>query len=188
MADDSQEVADIIDALGATPSPLAVYQATRNYDTRYLASAAASEAKAGGGGGSQSVRVVGPCHFDYTDFPTEDTELVVFTPDAGDFILKGFIDTQTAVNFADSGGIDFSLGEDPDFNAAVRPGTFWGFTGNSIADLTSAPVASDNIDDAIAYVGYKSTGAPLKIRAQSVLDETAGEMDLYFLVATPTAP
>ncbi len=183
---ESQEVFDILDGL-TSPTADEVYTDVREYDTRDVLAAVGATAKVPGGG-SQSVRVVGPCHFDYTDFPTEDTELVVFTPDAGDFILKGFIDTQTAVNFADSGGIDFSLGEDPDFNAAVRPGTFWGFTGNSIADLTSAPVASDNIDDAIAYVGYKSTGAPLKIRAQSVLDETAGEMDLYFLVATPTAP
>ncbi len=50
MADDSQEVADIIDGLGEAPAPLEVYNATRDYDTRYLASAGAAAAAAGGGG------------------------------------------------------------------------------------------------------------------------------------------
>ncbi len=55
MADDSQEVADIIDGLGEAPAPLEVYNATRDYDTRYLASAGAAAAAAGGGGGSQPI-------------------------------------------------------------------------------------------------------------------------------------
>ncbi len=67
MADDSQEVADIIDGLGDAPAPLEVYNATRDYDTRYLASAGAAAAAAGGSGGSQpgAVRIIGPVAIAY---------------------------------------------------------------------------------------------------------------------------
>ncbi len=141
-----------------------------------------------GGGGSQTVRLLGPFHFDYTDFPVDDTELVIFTPNAGDYILRGLLDQASAITFQDSGGVDFAIGETPDFNNATVPGTFWGIVGNAVASDLSQNLDSDSSDAAIFLFSYVSTGAPLKIRAQSLLNPTAGEMDLYFLVATPTAP
>lgn len=57
--DYSQAVADILDALGDSPTPDEAYHATRNYDERYIAAAlAASVAAAGGGGGSQPFEFV----------------------------------------------------------------------------------------------------------------------------------
>ncbi len=139
-------------------------------------------------GGSQ-VRVVGPFHFDYTDFPTEDTELTIFTPTAGDVILSGYGDPRTAVQFLDSAGIDFTIGEDPDFNDS-NSDAFWSFTGNGVlSDPLYFPNSADSGNNGFfAHNPYVCSGAPIKIRAQSVLDETAGEMDLYFVIATPTAP
>ncbi len=182
------EISARLAELTGSATPEETRQALNEFDVRDIQAVRVSEGGAGPPGTS-TMRLIGPFHYDYTDFPIEDTTLVVFTPTAGDIILKGIIDTQTAVAFADSMGIDFALGENPDFNNAVRPDTFWGFVGNAIDGLDDAPVDSTNPDtSAISYGGYVSGGAPLKIRAQSVLDETAGEMDLYFEVATPTAP
>lgn len=49
--DYSQAVADILDALGDSPTPDEAYHATRNYDERYIAAALAASVAAGGGGG-----------------------------------------------------------------------------------------------------------------------------------------
>ncbi len=99
MADDSQEVADIIDALGEAPAPLEVYNATRDYDTRYLASAGAAAAAAGGGGGSQSVKIVDLGVIDLAGIaaagPTD-----LYTLAAGEF-LAGIRFTDTDVELAD---------------------------------------------------------------------------------------
>ncbi len=97
MADDSQEVADIIDALGDAPAPLEVYNATRDYDTRYLASAGAAAAAGGGGGGSQpgAVRVLA-FPFDYTMAADLANGVPVWTPNVGDWLLDAWIRTNDA--------------------------------------------------------------------------------------------
>jgi hypothetical protein len=143
--------------------------------------------EAGGG----TVRVLGPFSLDYTDFPVDDTEITLFTPNAGDVILKGFGDVATGVSFDDSGSIDFAIGETPDFNDPDAGG-FWGFLGNGLGVGSGFP-DSDNTNNALlanrVTGAFVSTGAPLKIRAQSVAgDGAAGHMDIYFVVATPTAP
>ncbi len=180
------EISDLLAGLTGSATPEETRQALNEFDVRDIQAVRVSEG-GGGNGGSQTVRLIGPFHYDYTDFPVDDTELVVFTPDAGDQI-RGRVDVASAVAFNDSGSIDFSFGEDPDFNSAVVPGTFWGFVGNFF-DPGAQPPDSDNGDADVALYEYISTGLPLKIRAQSVVgDGTAGAMDLYFLVATPTAP
>ncbi len=89
MADDSQEVADIIDALGPSPSPIDVYEATRDYDTRYIASAVGSAAQSDGGGSQPgSLRVVTlTVSF---DTPGLLAGLTLYTPQVGDVLVGLF--------------------------------------------------------------------------------------------------
>jgi hypothetical protein len=49
--DYSQQVADILDGLGDTPTPDEVYHAVKNYSVDNVVAATAATAKAGGGGG-----------------------------------------------------------------------------------------------------------------------------------------
>jgi hypothetical protein len=53
--DYSQDVKDIIDGLGDSPTPDAIYHAVRNYSVDHVVAATASAAKAGGGGGGGSL-------------------------------------------------------------------------------------------------------------------------------------
>lgn len=52
--DYSQAVKDIIDGLGDSPTPDAIYHAVRNYSVDHVVAASAAAAKAGGGGGGGS--------------------------------------------------------------------------------------------------------------------------------------
>jgi hypothetical protein len=55
--DYSQDVKDIIDGLGDTPTPDQIYHAVKNYSVDHVVAATASTAKAGGGGGGGSQAV-----------------------------------------------------------------------------------------------------------------------------------
>ncbi len=112
MADDSQEVFDIIDDLG-TPSPIEVYEATRDYDTRYIASAVGSAAQAGGGGGSQpAIRVT--LAFDTPNFPV--VGVPIYTPAVGDTISalggQGYYSVPIAFNGTTPRVVLFFEGDD----------------------------------------------------------------------------
>jgi hypothetical protein len=125
MADDSQEVADIIDGLGDSPAPLEVYNATRDYDTRYLASAGAAAAAAGGGGGSQPAALqskdalfteeaTAGTYTASVDLPAGatlfDIELVVVAAWAADTVLLDAGDNAGSKKLADGFDVGYYVG------------------------------------------------------------------------------
>lgn len=146
-------------------------------------------------GGVASLRIVGPISVVYTQFVNEDDEVTLFTPEAGEWIVKAWGDIATAVPFDDSGSIDFSIAEDPpgpDFNVEA----FWQFLGNSIglAAGNSGPADTDNGNGNGSYSNGTETysamrefaGNPVKMRAQSVVgDGTTGALAMFFLIWTP---
>ncbi len=155
MADDSQEVADIIDALGEAPAPLDVYNATRDYDTRYLASAGAAAAAAGGGGGSQpgAVRVL-KFPFDYTMATDLAAGVPVWTPAVDDVLLNAWFEFAPYwQGMAANAKADLGV---------ITDGAWASIQGNSkgLFALLSSPVDLENVAwvSDTNYVSYPSSG------------------------------
>ncbi len=182
MADDSQEVADIIDGLGDSPAPLEVYNATRDYDTRYLASAGAAAAAAGGGGGSQpgAVRVL-KHDFDFSQAEDLAAGVPVWTPAVGDVLLNAWVETTVSWAITDvSAGCDIGVVIDGAW-AHID-----GFPNSLITRFSSPPDLSGNIwadDPQIAsYSTSKPTQATemLQVMLLSTTNQTGGRSQSRF--------
>jgi hypothetical protein len=108
--DYSQDVKDIIDGLGDTPTPDAIYHAVRNYSVDNVVAATASAAKAGGGGGGGSQAVLSATvpltNAQIKALPGTDIQLVA-APGASKMILPlyAFLTADFAVAYS---GIDAS--------------------------------------------------------------------------------
>ncbi len=157
MADDSQEVADIIDGLGDSPAPLEVYNATRDYDTRYLASAGAAAAAAGGGGGSQpgAVRVL-KHDFDFSQAEALAAGVAVWTPAVGDVLLNAWVETTVSWAVVDvSAGCDIGVVIDGAW-AHID-----GYPNSLISRFGTPPDMSNNIWAEDPQIASYSTSKPL---------------------------
>ncbi len=149
------------------------------------------------GGGSQSVRVVGPFSLDWADWTTNKT-VTLFTPAAGDILLDAFVPSQTAVDFDDTGSIDFGFNESPpDADFASGDDGFWGFLGNTVSAVAGGVPTASSSNNPLNEIGGSQqqlcvrvfTGNPVKVTSQSANgDGAAGHADVYFVIATPVAP
>lgn len=150
------------------------------------------------GGGT---RVIGPCSIEYADFNTDGDLLDLFDTTAGDVLVNAWYDPATAVNWDDSGVSRLYFAETPP-GPTVHGNENWGFLpldaiepggGPGSGDLggTIATAAADHyISGIVTFVPQQTfVGGKLTVANNSGANDGAvGHVDLYFLVATPTAP
>lgn len=158
-------------------------------------------------GGSQTAKVVGPFNYTHADFAADGDEITLFAPGdencpaVGDVIFDYFVAAESVSKFLDTNDGFFVLGQDIDFdpsdpNLGGSAGKNWWsyqlayanslFTENPTRRaISSRPDTNFGTHEVVV-----PNGSPVKIKWYANGDDppTVGDLDIYFVFATPLVP
>lgn len=153
------------------------------------------------GGGSQPWTIVGPYALEYTDVIHEGDTHAFFTPSLGDIIVHAWINPRTFVPFvSEDSSEQILIGHASEIDASAPNGYLLRWDTDLIYDNIRAmtrgtpegPYASTVVPDfSIGVTPFHALAEPiiaLYYDAGDNVDLTVGHADIYFAIATATAP
>lgn len=153
------------------------------------------------GGGSSALSVVGPYPLLYTDLPHEDDTHTLFTPTAGTIILNAWVNPRTFVPFvSENSSEQILVGHASEFDPSGPTGYVLRWDSDLIFDnvraatrnIAQGPYPADLVPSfTLGIAPFVTLAEPiiaLYYDAGDNVDLTQGSADIYFAIATATAP